>query len=834
MKNSSVNIVSQKISNGKRSRRYKVLAVFLIILLLTLFACKTDNPIVSIEVVEGTFNQSYAIGDPFSGAKLRITYKDETKQEIDITADMLSGFDTLTSGVKTVTITYLEKTTQIDITVGTPISEIAIKDGTFDTEYFIGDPFTTATLIVSFEDGSSSELQITLNMLSGFDTATAGEKNITVSYNGKSTSILINVKSPFVFAPLDDNTYELISVDGDNPSYVVPQYYNGRLISKIKEGVFNDNHNLESLTLPFVGGSADATGDEGSFYYIFPEDMPLKLKSVTITGGSRIEDAAFEDLNTKYIELPQSIEYIGSAFEGFFGILKINALTPPEIDEFMGLAYDIACTAIIIVPETSVAEYKRQWVEESPDELALSFKDSIYSENELVYTSDGFVISNSRELLKYTGLATNITLSHDVLTINPFAFSISSDLRNLTITSNLETIKNVAIFNCPISQLVLPSTLTTLEEVSLYSALRILTFNGSVPTSFLDTNIEVYLPESLSLILVPPNFLSAYKNALVEWESIIFSLDDPNIETIQNSFIVNKATSTLISYIGSSTNVVIPAGITTIGKYVFSDFANLVSVEIPEGVTTIDEYAFSYTYNLTSVSFPSTLTTIGGRAFYESGLQSVSIPSNVEYIGERAFYNYNESTLIVYLNCSSVPEIDREIVRTSSYGTFASIIIVPDALFEAYKSHSSWGTYSEILFSDTQMEIIDDKFIVNPTQGILLGYLGSDSHIVIPDGITEINDEVFLYSNNLISVTLPASLESIRARAFYGCSNLMIVTLNSLSVPTLGNNAFSTAISYVYIIAVADSLVSEYKSEWSQYASRIYSTQDVLVDSAFI
>ncbi|MDR3186372.1 MAG: leucine-rich repeat protein [Christensenellaceae bacterium] len=858
MKSSTVFIITSPNSLNNRFARFKILTLFLcVLLLLSLFACKPKNPITHIEVIDGTFNQTYTLNSPFTGGKLRVVYEDGTSQEVDITSEMLQGFDTQTMGNKTVTITYLEMTTQIEINVYPALIGIAIKEGTFVTEYNVGDFFTFASLIASFEDGSTSELPITLSMLSGFDTSTAGTKNVTISYNDKSISILINVSdliSPFDYKQLDDDTYELTQVNSDLPIVVIPEYYNGKLVSKISKGVFSRKVNLESLTLPFVGASIDASGDDAKFSYIFSgsnANLPAKLRNVSITNGVKIESGAFENCSyLKSIELPASINFIGRlAFSRVFAILKIGALTPPEIDNsFAGIILNGVSSVIIIVQDAAKGAYKNQWG---------FLSTSIYTENELTFTQDGFVINNYQELLAYIGLTTSATLSSEVVTINSFAFAFSH-IVSLNILSSLNTIKALAFYSSSITQLLLPSTLTIIESNAFEdSALKSLTFNSSISTLSLENDS---LPYSICAIFVPFSLLAEYKNSPMFYAflSIIFSLSDPELEIIQNVFLVNKTTSTLLAYLGSDSHVVTPTEALRIGARAFYNAINVKSVEIAEGVTLIEEYAFATSNNfwssLTSVLLPSSLLTIWDNAFLNSSLTSIIIPARVEQIGSDAF-NGCDFLRLIYLNCVAIPLIGDNIISNAT-----KAILVVDALLNTYINNSNWSPYSNRMFSSSQTEILDGEFLINPTFQTLLAYLGEDSHVALPYGLTALAENLFYNNYNLVSVSLPITLETIGASAFFGCINLseivisenvssigyhafsgcvslLTITLNCTSVPDLGLDALPYSDTLLGII-VRNNLLESYKTSpmWSNYASRIFASANGLetIDGKFL
>lgn len=96
-------------------------------------------------------------------------------------------------------------------------------------------------------------------------------------------------------------------------------------------------------------------------------------------------------------------------------------------------------------------------------------------------------------------------------------------------------------------------------------------------------------------------------------------------DCLECNFIVTYVQETnsykLVSYIGTATDVVIPAkynggAITEIYRSCFKDNTSITSVKIPEGVTTIDTIAFMNCSSLERVFIPASVTTIGNNAFY--------------------------------------------------------------------------------------------------------------------------------------------------------------------------------------------------------------------------
>ena len=97
--------------------------------------------------------------------------------------------------------------------------------------------------------------------------------------------------------------------------------------------------------------------------------------------------------------------------------------------------------------------------------------------------------------------------------------------------------------------------------------------------------------------------------------------------------------------------VVIPEGVTIIGKEGMLGCDELTSVKIPSTVTIIDDYAFNYCIKLKKAIIPEGVTRIGIAAFMScESLKDVVIPKTVEYIGENAFSECNIRSIKVPKN----------------------------------------------------------------------------------------------------------------------------------------------------------------------------------------
>ena len=94
-------------------RKNKLTAILLVLMLVLIaalaVACnddKEENPEVTpVSLTLGAdWKNVYAVGEAFAPCQMTVTYSDGSTQTVDVTADMLSGFDTSSAGAKQITV----------------------------------------------------------------------------------------------------------------------------------------------------------------------------------------------------------------------------------------------------------------------------------------------------------------------------------------------------------------------------------------------------------------------------------------------------------------------------------------------------------------------------------------------------------------------------------------------------------------------------------------------------------------------------------------------------------------------------------------------------------
>ncbi|MCL2125862.1 MAG: PASTA domain-containing protein [Oscillospiraceae bacterium] len=131
--------------------------------------------------------KDYVIGESLETGGMSVTAVYNNNATKDVTASCsVSGFDSSTSGSKTITVSYSEggitKTAQFAVTVRNIIMRLDITPPT-KTNYNHGEEFSMSGMIVAAVYSDNTTKNVTGSCtISGFDSSTSGGKEITVSY----------------------------------------------------------------------------------------------------------------------------------------------------------------------------------------------------------------------------------------------------------------------------------------------------------------------------------------------------------------------------------------------------------------------------------------------------------------------------------------------------------------------------------------------------------------------------------------------------------------------------------------------------------------------------
>jgi len=240
-------------------------------------------------------------------------------------------------------------------------------------------------------------------------------------------------------------------------------------------------------------------------------------------------------------------------------------------------------------------------------------------------------------------------------------------------------------------------------------------------------------------------------------------------------YLVIGGNATIIKYLGSATNIVVPntidgRSVTDIRgpasyQSVFTNYPT--SVQLPTTLTNIGSYSFYLSYNLTNVNIPNGVKSIGEMAFHSSGIwrlnsfTSITIPTSVTNISQYAFSNCN----------------------------FLASITIPDSV-------TTIGDYSFQSCNNLTNAVIGNAITNLPAY--LFAFCSKLANVNIPSGVTTIGGSSFR-STALTNVTIPNSVKSIGDHAFNQCTSLTSINIPN-SVTTISWRAFNECYSVTNVI----------------------------------
>lgn len=212
-----------------------------------------------------------------------------------------------------------------------------------------------------------------------------------------------------------------------------------------------------------------------------------------------------------------------------------------------------------------------------------------------------------------------------------------------------------------------------------------------------------------------------------------------------------------------------------IGCYSFFSCPELTRVKLSDGVFVLDG-AFGLCEALSEIENDENIAYLGDYGFAYTAVTSIDL-SGAEYIGSHAFIKDEKAPFTVVLGDKLTDLGDNP---------FAMCELVPFAKTE--KVEFGNNTYDEIKLtfdlSENVKVIAGSLYRVVPNGLELVTYAGDGKHADVAEGTVRISAMAFAGAT-LKSVTLPNEVGAIGHKAFFGCSELSLVTFTSYNAPIL-------------------------------------------------
>ena len=449
------------------------------------------------------------------------------------------------------------------------------------------------------------------------------------------------------------------------------------------------------------------------------------------------------------------------------------------------------------------------------------------------------------------GALTNVMVPNSVTSIGMAAFTNCKVLTGIVIPDNVTSIGEQAFYLCEaLTSIIIPDSVTSLGGGAFMecTALESATIGNGVKSI---GDYAFYGCYSMVRVTLGKSVASLGEYVFVDCDALAdITVDQRNTAYCAiDGNLYTKNPKVLVQYaVGkTSTAFVVPDGVVGIGDGAVANNYTLKTVTMPDTVTSIGVGAFAWCEALTSVTLSDNLKSIGDEAFTRCGmlkslvipdgvtsigstafrgcndLTSVTIPNSVTRIGERAFYSCDALVSVV------IPDQITSIASETFSGcTLLTSVTIGKAvtsigndafkgcycLVEVYNKsslnivvgeddHGGVASYAKNVYTKaggSKLSTTKDGLVLY-TDGsavTLIRYIGTDTVVVIPEGVTMIGDRAFYMCDSLLSVTIADSVTGIGKQAFYYCTSLVSVTVGK-NITRIDNDSFGLCMRLVEV-----------------------------------
>ena len=510
-------------------------------------------------------------------------------------------------------------------------------------------------------------------------------------------------------------------------------------VSSLAQYAFYGCKNLSSITF--------AAGSKLGYISAYNFDGCDNLKYITFENGSALKNIqahAFENatnlisidfgdakitnidnyafrycFNLQSIDIPEGVTYIGRY--AFYGASSLSRINVPTTVDFIGRYAFYTKDSVIEIYfalDTLPDNLQEHW-DEGVKGYYVGVSDVI-TDGDWSYAklNDGNV-----SIIKYNGNNTFV------------------DLSTVDFGGNIVSIGGYAFYRSEVETVIIPDTVKTIQPYAFaYSKLNSITIPDSV------------------------NFIGKYAFYHSSVSEIVFA-ENSNVSRIE------KYAFALTDYLKEIT---LPASVETLGSYVFyksalekitfADGINLTeipqsafertclsTVRIPDDITLINHNAFRDVTTLKTVEWGTSDFYLYSNVFYNTGIESLYIPENLTYIGEYSLVGLHHlENYVVSDNNEYYSSIDGVLYNKNADKLIAvpagktGTINIPDTV-----ETLGFGAFENSLLSE--ITFAEDCNILT------FGY------------------RAFYNADNIVSITIPASVISIDYYAFAMCDNLTTV-----------------------------------------------------------
>lgn len=369
--------------------------------------------------------------------------------------------------------------------------------------------------------------------------------------------------------------------------------------------------------------------------------------------------------------------------------------------------------------------------------------------NTMYEYTNGFLIDIKNNILAYyNGNEENVTIPSNVTTIASYAFYNNKNIKNVTIPSSLTKINSYAFANTSLETLIFSgaNNIATVGSYAFSGCKNIKTVSWwpskvtTIPANCFDSSKIETLKLPVTITTITNSAFNYAEVKVIESSSANYVCKDK--KNLTNA----DGTMLYFGFTNEMGTIDIPSTVTSIAANACYG-REVKYVVIPSSVTTINDHAFAHTKSLKMVVMSDNVLILKDGCFYQSSIKSINLSAKLQTIEKTCFES-----------CVNLEEIHMPNTLTSlGINTFLNSGLKRVTISSGLKAIASQ------CFKNTKLE-----------------------NIVIPSGVTSIDDSAFATCYELKSVSLPNTLTTIASNAFKFCSKLVDINLPD-SITSIGS-----------------------------------------------
>lgn len=476
--------------------------------------------------------------------------------------------------------------------------------------------------------------------------------------------------SDLVFTAINDGKEWRVSEPDGNAFWsvkelVVPAYKEGKPVTELAEGSFNNDYSLQAVRLPYT------------------------LKKLN---GNFISCNSLISLN-----VPDSVDYMGGSFAGskILDVMKYNT-DGDGLAVLGGWVFGISDSVErFVLPEGLKGA------------VSGIFKSPALKHVEL---PDNYVMSNGEFQPAYNSTTSleSVVLPDTLAFLPDNAFRSCVALEQITIPASVTSVGNYVFSGC--------TSLKSVEFEGALNGMGLSVFDNTPLRNGLQAEGNVYYWKSYAIgfnalnmsDVVLKDGTRGIAGGAFDGCAMMTSVEFPETVVFIGAQAFNGCagltyvdlSKTGITSVSDSAfkgcsllaGVSLPDAVNTIGMNAFQNCA-LTAFVAPSGLKTVLSTAFGNNSALASVTLNEGLEVIGANAFqYCPQIKTISIPSTVTKIDINVFWGHGLES--VYFLGDTPCEMGTNIFTAYGQGTIPALY-VPQGRADAYKSAVSWASYAD-------------------------------------------------------------------------------------------------------------------------------------------